>query len=318
MSAPAEAGEVAAAVVGVDVVGVAVDALGVAVVPLQRDLDPDALALARDLDRLLGQRLLVPVQVLDEGADAAVVLEAVLLVVALVLERDQDPAVQERQLAQALRQRVEAEGRGLEDLRVGLEGDLGAAAVGGARLLEPALRQPARVRLLVDLAVAPDLDARAAPRARSPPRRRRRAARPRPCRRPCRTCRPRGAWSSRLRRRRGPTRAVPPGCRARCRSRSPSCRCGSRPRSRCSSPRAPRRPSCRRPRRPGGAAPTRRSSRCTWRAARGPPRAPPGCGSPRRRTRLGRLPVSSLASRSCPPSLGSPLQAQRTAPPETS
>src|SRR4029450_7231161 len=92
-----------------------------------------------------------------ERADAAVVLESVLLVVALVLERDQDPAVQERQLAQALRKRVEAECGGLEDLGVGLERDLGAAAVGGPGLLQAALRQAARVRLPVQLAVAPDL-----------------------------------------------------------------------------------------------------------------------------------------------------------------
>ena len=58
------------------------------------------------------QRLLVAVQVLDEGGDAALVLEAVLLVlVALVLERDEDAAVQEGQLAQALGERVEAEDR---------------------------------------------------------------------------------------------------------------------------------------------------------------------------------------------------------------
>ena len=157
MRAAAEAGEVRAAVVGVDVVGVAVDALGVAVVPLQGDLDDDAVALAGDVDRLLRQRLLVAVQVLDERDDPALVLEAVLLAVALVVERDQDPAVQERQLAQALRERVEAEGRRLEDLRVGLEGDLRPALVGHPGLLEAGLRDAARVGLAVDLVVAPDL-----------------------------------------------------------------------------------------------------------------------------------------------------------------
>ncbi len=156
-SAP-EAREVAAPVVGVDVVRVAVDVLGVAVVPLHRDLDEDAVALALDLDRLRRHGLLVAVEVLDERGDAALVLEAVLLAVALVLEGDEDAAVEEAELAQALREGVEAVGRGLEDLQVGLEGDLGAALVGGARLLEARLRHPAGVALAVDLALAPDLD----------------------------------------------------------------------------------------------------------------------------------------------------------------
>ena len=41
-------------------------------------------------------------------------------------------AVEERELAQALRQRVEAEFGGLEDLRIGPERDLGPALVGRA------------------------------------------------------------------------------------------------------------------------------------------------------------------------------------------
>ena len=68
----------------------------------------------------------------DERDDAAFVVELVVLAVALVVERDEDAAVEERELAQALRQDVEAEDGGLEDLRVGLEGDLGAAALGRA------------------------------------------------------------------------------------------------------------------------------------------------------------------------------------------
>ena len=68
------------------------------------------------------------------------------------------PRLRKRQLAQALREGVEAVGRGLEDLLVGLEGDLGAALVGGARLLEPRLGDAAGVALAVDLALAPDLD----------------------------------------------------------------------------------------------------------------------------------------------------------------
>ena len=72
--------------------------------------------------------------------------------------RDRDAAVEERELAQPLRQRVEAELGRLEDLRVGLEGDLGAALLGRAGRLEIGGRRAALVGLLVDLAVAPDLE----------------------------------------------------------------------------------------------------------------------------------------------------------------
>ena len=143
---------------GVDVVGEAVDVLRVAVVPLQRDLRPHPLALPLDHDHR-PQHLLVAVEVFDEGGDAALVLEAVLLlVVPLVVEGDEDAAVEEAQLAQALGERVEAEGGGLEDLRVGLEGDLGAAAVGDPRVLQRPRGHPPVVGLAVHLVVAPDLD----------------------------------------------------------------------------------------------------------------------------------------------------------------
>ena len=114
----AEPGEVRAALVGVDVVGEREDQLGVAVVPLQRDLGVDAVACSPlHEDRLVVDVRLVLVQVLDERDDAALVLELVRLAVALVVDRDDDAAVQERQLAQALRQRVEAVLGRLEDLR---------------------------------------------------------------------------------------------------------------------------------------------------------------------------------------------------------
>ena len=153
-----EAGEVRAALVRVDVVRERVDRLRVAVVPLQRDLGVDAVALALHVDRLLVDRGLVLVQVLDERDDAAVVLELVALGLALVVQRDENAGVQERELAQALRQRVEAEFDGLEDLRVGPERDLRAALLRRAGDLQIGLRLAPRVFLLVDLAVAPDFE----------------------------------------------------------------------------------------------------------------------------------------------------------------
>ena len=81
-----------------------------------------------------------------------------LFAVALVVERDDDAAVQECQLAQPLGQGVEAEHGGLENLRVRLEGDLGAATLGRSGGLEIGRRVAALVALLIDLAVAPDFE----------------------------------------------------------------------------------------------------------------------------------------------------------------
>ena len=106
----AEPGEVRAAFVRVDVVRERELHRVVAVVPLQRDLGVDAVAVAVHEHRLLVDHALVLVQVLDERHDAAVVVEAVALAgFALVVERDRDAGVQERQLAQAAGERVEAE-----------------------------------------------------------------------------------------------------------------------------------------------------------------------------------------------------------------
>ena len=155
----AEPREVGAALVRVDVVREAVDRLRVAVVPLQRDLGLDAVALAAHVDRLLGDARLVPVQVRDELADAPLVLEPVAAAVAaLVVQRDGDAGVEERQLAQPLRQRVEAEVDRLEDLAVGQEGDLRPALLRLAGDLEVGLRLAAVVDLVVDDAVPPDFE----------------------------------------------------------------------------------------------------------------------------------------------------------------
>ena len=71
----AEAGKVRAAVALRDVVGEAEDVLVVAVIPLQRGLDDDAVLLGLDVDRLGDQRGALLVDVADEGFDAALVLQ---------------------------------------------------------------------------------------------------------------------------------------------------------------------------------------------------------------------------------------------------
>ena len=71
----AEARQVRAALVRVDVVGEREDGLLVGGVPLQRDLDRALLALALEEDDLLLDRVLVLVEVGDEVLDAALVVE---------------------------------------------------------------------------------------------------------------------------------------------------------------------------------------------------------------------------------------------------
>ena len=73
-----------AALVRVDVVREREFLRVVAVVPLQRDFGVDAIALAVHVDGLLVDQPLVLVQVLDERDDAAVVVEAMALAIALV------------------------------------------------------------------------------------------------------------------------------------------------------------------------------------------------------------------------------------------
>src|SRR5262245_25786006 len=154
----AEPDEMCAALDRVDVVGEGVDALGVAVVPLHGDLDVDAVARALQVDDVGVDGRLGAVEMPHEGHDPALIEELVRLAVALVRDRDADAPVEERQLAEALRQDVEAELRGLEDQAVRLEGDPGAALVRDPGLLDRRVRLTPLVALLVDLAVAADLD----------------------------------------------------------------------------------------------------------------------------------------------------------------
>src|SRR5579883_3460764 len=105
----AEAGQVGAAIDGVDVVGEAENVLGVAVVVLQADLHDDAVFFGFHVDGLVVQDLLAPIEVLDEFGDAAVVLEVGMLGlaglgvhVALIGEGDEKALVEESEFAQAL------------------------------------------------------------------------------------------------------------------------------------------------------------------------------------------------------------------------
>ena len=110
----AKASQVRAAIHRVDVVGEAEKAFRIAVVILQRDFHRQSSRVVRqfpvgfEVDGLVVQHRLAAVQMLDELRDAAAVQELVALhrVHALIGQVDFQAFVQERQLAQPLRQRV--------------------------------------------------------------------------------------------------------------------------------------------------------------------------------------------------------------------
>ena len=87
-----------------DVVGEGQHVLVVAVVPPQRDLDRDAVALAADDDRLVDQRRLGAVEIAHEGLEPALVMQllALGLGAARVGQDDAHAGIEEGQLAQAV------------------------------------------------------------------------------------------------------------------------------------------------------------------------------------------------------------------------
>ena len=135
----AEAREVRAALVRVDVVGEREQVLLVGGVPLEGDLHLADVAPVGHVDDLLVQGVAraLGVEVLDEVDDAAVVLEADLVALAaLVAEVDPQAAREERHLAEALLEDGALVVDRLEDLEVRQEGDLGAGLVGLRALLQ--------------------------------------------------------------------------------------------------------------------------------------------------------------------------------------
>ena len=141
----------------VDVVGEGVHVLRVSLVPLQCDLDLDAVARALQVDDVGMDGRLRLVQMLDERDDAALVHELVGFLISLILDGDVDSAVEEGELAKALREDVEAEGSRLEDEWVRLERDLGAALARDAGLLDRRFRCAPVVALEVHLPAPPHL-----------------------------------------------------------------------------------------------------------------------------------------------------------------
>ena len=122
-----EAGEVRSALSGVDVVGEGEDGLVVRRVPLHGDLYRAVWSLVLEVDDAAVDRILLAVDVGDEIADAALILEGDALAVgALVVERDGETLGEERRLAQALGEHAIVVVDIFEDVGVCQEGDGGA------------------------------------------------------------------------------------------------------------------------------------------------------------------------------------------------
>src|SRR5215472_4032711 len=155
----AEAGEMGAAVTLRNVIGEAQHVLVVAVVPPQRGLHPDAVALRAHHDRGRHDRLLVAIEIFDELLDAAIVVHLLALLdrMAHVREYDVDAGIEEGELAQAMLQRREIIFDVLEGLAGRKERHLCAAL---ARRVADLFQRRDRVAMgeldVVLLVVAPD------------------------------------------------------------------------------------------------------------------------------------------------------------------
>src|SRR5262245_2499696 len=95
---------------------------------------------------------------LDKRDDATLIEELVFFLAPLVLDGDFDSSIQKRQLAQSLGENVEAELSSFEDLGIGLKSDPGAALLGVSNFRQASLRLATLVALLINFAVALDLD----------------------------------------------------------------------------------------------------------------------------------------------------------------
>ena len=147
----------AAGVVGV--VGVAADALLLAGRVLQGDLDADVVRPSCRRRSACASVSSVRLRYSTNSAMPPSYWNVSSLPVALVGQLDGQALVEEGQLAEAVFERVVVEGGVVEDLRVGLEGDLGAGAAAwpAPMSLTSVVGLAALVLLHVDLAVAADL-----------------------------------------------------------------------------------------------------------------------------------------------------------------
>ncbi len=142
------------------VVGEAEHIFVVALIPPHRHFDGDAVLFTADGDRLVDQRLLGAVKVLDESLKTAVVEHFFLPDVGMTLvgKQDADAGVQERELAQAMLQRAIVEFRHGEGFGAWHEADFSAGlAAGIAGHLQRRVGDAVRKAHFIDLALTADL-----------------------------------------------------------------------------------------------------------------------------------------------------------------
>ncbi len=159
----AEPAQVRSAIHGVDVVRETEYVFRIPVVVLQRQFHGQKsaiqLAFALKINRLLMQHGFAAIQMPDKLGDTAAVVELAHLhrIHALVGERDGEALIQERQLAQALGQRVVVEFKRGHDGGIRLERDLGSCFLPSlAGLGQRRRRDALLIFLLPGVTVAPD------------------------------------------------------------------------------------------------------------------------------------------------------------------
>ena len=135
-----------------DVVRIAEHVFLVAVIPLQRGLDTNTVLFGREVEYRGVNRRLVAVEVLDEGADAALIFKRVLAFSPLVNQVDLD-RIEERQLPEALGQYVVMKLYVREGFRAGLEANCRALALGRSDRGQRRLRLTVLILLLVRLSL---------------------------------------------------------------------------------------------------------------------------------------------------------------------
>src|SRR5712691_9962435 len=150
----AKTGEMRAAIDGVDGIGEGKNVFTVSVVVLERDFDFDVAALALHVDRRIMQRGFAAIQMFYEFRDPAREPEFRGLFRALIGKRNLQALIQKSQLAQALRERIEAVDGLIKNAGVWVKSDFRAGLACLAGLLQLGGRLAFLVGLFPHLAIA--------------------------------------------------------------------------------------------------------------------------------------------------------------------
>ena len=154
-----ESVKVRAALLGVDVVGKGKDGVRIRIVILHRHLDLAVHVVRVEIDHALEDGLLVAVEALHKGDDAALIAEDLVPcgLNALVRDLDGETFVEIGKLSQPRLHGVVVEVQRLEDVAVGIERDGGAGVRSLSDHRERTLRHAAVETDAVELAALPDL-----------------------------------------------------------------------------------------------------------------------------------------------------------------